>query len=690
MLAGAAESPTAVIKHGRLGHAEEFRDARGQCRANFLRSQSQSRLVLRRTKTPSGKEHLEIVEDSGGLDAEAFLDLARIPSGALQRIGQRTFLARVEGEAVAFRRGGYAALAARFGVFQRGQHAVPDRTVKLLLGAVEFLRLEAFHHADHVGETLRAFQIAAQPIERVGHATGHSRGRRQICHALRHRNAVIAGCGIGQHPRVLAPPAQFGSGETIVLDGHAGQRAGQNFITTRGVAQREENVILPPLIERSAAVERNGQRTGCARLRDKILRFLRQQKAQLLDVCGRGRGMVEQCFAVERTHVEIIEPIQHVIALVEVTEPPCGQGRKNFRLPEVKADDAGAEREDGAVVGQAAADGVDQRHFTAAHALHETGDAEQGVALEDHRIEPGIPESHIKHMNAFEAGDRLEIKFVVEHKEVTPLDQRDTGAAGKKAVLGISRGRRAAGEQGDDRIVDALGSKSAECFEQTGRRVGNAPHMVAVKNFRINAGERTAVLHHVGNARGLAEVMVRHRHAAVGQAGESRASQMEKSTTRQGKTDGRTLEERTTQHRTGRKDMLTEDFFRTVDILEEKLEGAQALIQSRGQVRPFRRSENSGQRVAEPRALSPRAVAIDVEGDAHLPHRRLETLDDQTLFRPGRGQHLAQDRTVEFARFPVRVENLMPQSRRPVFAPVLHLTTVPAAPEGVKQIRKWL
>ena len=400
--------------------------------------------------------------------------------------------------------------------------------------------------------------------------------------------------------------------------------------------------------------------------------------------------MVEHGFAVERTHIEVIEPIQHMIALVEVTEPPGGQSRQNFRLAEVKADDAGAERQHGAVVGQAAADGIDQRHLAAAHALHEAGHAEQGVALEDHRIEPRIPESHVEHMDALEAGDRLEIKFVVEHEEVTSLHQGDTRAAGQKAVLGISRGRRAAGEQSNHRIIDTLGSERAECFEQTGRRVGDAPHVVAVENFRIDAGERAPVLHHVGNPRGLAEVMVRHRHASVGQTGEGCAGQMKKSTARQGKPHSRTLEERTAQHRARGQDMLTEDFFGAVNVLQEQLESAQALIQSGGQLRPFRRAEKSGQRIAEPRALSPRAVALDVEGDAHLPHRRLEALDDQALLGPGRGQHPVQDRAVEFARLALRAENLMPQSRRPVFAPVLHLTTVPAAPEGVKQIRKWL
>jgi hypothetical protein len=51
-------------------------------------------------------------EDTEGLDAETLLDLAGIPRGALQGVGQRAFLAGIEGEPVALRSGGDAALAA--------------------------------------------------------------------------------------------------------------------------------------------------------------------------------------------------------------------------------------------------------------------------------------------------------------------------------------------------------------------------------------------------------------------------------------------------------------------------------------------------------------------------------------------------------------------------------------------------
>ena len=421
-------------------------------------------------------------------------------------------------------------------------------------------------------------------------------------------------------------------------------------------------MVLPPVIERAAAVEADRGGTGIARLRDVIFWVGGKQLAQFLFVHrGRSRA-VHDLFTVKGTDIELVEVLEHVVALVHITEPPRAQGGKFFRFAEIKPDDAGAEREDGPVVGQARADGIGHDHMAAAHALDQTGDTEERIAAENQGVEPRVGHARVEHVDFLQTGNTFQVKPVVEDEEVAALNQGDSHATREKAVLGVGGISRTRREQSDHRIRDSRGRQSAESFEDQDRHIRDALRIVVLEHLAENAGKRAAVLHHVGNPRSIAEVMVRDRHASVGQSREGEAGQMEKGPAGQRQTDGRALEIRTAEDRLRRDDTAAQNFLGTVDVLQKQLESAQALLQTRGNLRPLGVSEKLRQHIAKPRALAPRrATARDVEVHTHLAHGRFEALDDRADFTARHGHHAVEQRAVNFPRGAVRAEHLVPE-----------------------------
>jgi hypothetical protein len=87
-----------------------------------------------------------------------------------------------------------------------------------------------------------------------------------------------------------------------------------------------------------------------------------------------------------------------------------------------------------------------------------------------------------------------------------------------------------------------------------------------------------------------------------------------------------------------------------VDVLQEHLEGAEALADSGGEGVPFGRSENLREQVAEPTAFAPGEFAVDIEGHAHLAHGRLESGVERANFVAGHAVQALEEFVIDIAR----------------------------------------
>ena len=415
-----------------------------------------------------------------------------------------------------------------------------------------------------------------------------------------------------------------------------------------------ENDVVLAAAAAFALLERDGFRIAGLRLRDEPRGVGGNPRAGRFDFFLRGEPPVaaeDNLLAVKDADGEIFEVGEDHVALVGVAEPIGGQRRQQRALAEVVADDLLRERQQGAVVGELGTDAVDDGHAFFADAMHEPRHAEDGIAAENHGVEPAVRKARVDDIDLVQAGDGFEVDLVVEDEEVAALHERDAHAAAEEAVLRI-RGAERPGREEDDHGV-RLRREGAQHFDDARGRVGNRVDAGVVERLGDDAREGAAVLHHVGNARGVREIVVLRGERAVGQPANGDAAEVQARRARRGEPVGGALEKIAAEDGRDRNRTVEEDFFLRINIGKEHLEGAQALADSCGQGRPLGGGENLGEQVAEPGALGPGEFAVDVEGDAHLAHRGFEAAVEGAELRIGHISDAGEERAVNFARLAV-------------------------------------
>ena len=91
----------------------------------------------------------------------------------------------------------------------------------------------------------------------------------------------------------------------------------------------------------------------------------------------------------------------------------------------------------GLVVGHAGAERVGQRHAARADDRQEPGHAEHESGLEGKRVEEGVVDAAVDHVDLAGPLGRAHADLVVAHEEVAALDQLDAHLLGQERVLEI-------------------------------------------------------------------------------------------------------------------------------------------------------------------------------------------------------------------------------------------------------------
>ena len=196
----------------------------------------------------------------------------------------------------------------------------------------------------------------------------------------------------------------------------------------------------------------------------------------------------------------------------------------------------------------------------------------------------------------------------------------------------------------------------AQHFHDAGRHIGDRVDAGVLERLRNHTGERAPVLHHVGNAGRVAEIVVLHGELAVGQSGHGDSAEVQERAAGCGHAESRPLEILAAEHGPLGKNAIEEDLFFRVDVLQEHLERAETLADSGGERIPFLRGENLGKQVAEPPAFAPRAFAVDVEGHAHLAHGRFESSIQSPHLVAREAVQTLEEFAIDFARLAVRTK----------------------------------
>jgi hypothetical protein len=182
-------------------------------------------------------------------------------------------------------------------------------------------------------------------------------------------------------------------------------------------------------------------------------------------------------------------------------------------LAQVEADHLGHVVVDRLVVGDAGADRVGDRDRAGAVGAHQPGNAEQRVGAELERVDEVVVEAAVDRVHALQAGGGAHVADGVAHDQVGRLDQLDAHLTREEGVLEVGAVERARGPQHDGRIGVGGGRDRAQRVEQQRRVVVDRPHPVAGEQLGHQPRHRDAVLEHVGDPRGRADVVLEHAPA---------------------------------------------------------------------------------------------------------------------------------------------------------------------------------
>ncbi len=227
------------------------------------------------------------------------------------------------------------------------------------------------------------------------------------------------------------------------------------------------------------------------------------------------------------------------------------------------------------------ADGVGQRDVAGAIGVEQSGDAEVRIAPERQRIEEVVVDAAIDHVDAPQAGRRAHVDDVVVDEEVAAFDERDAHLAREERVLEI-RGVADAGRQHDERrIGDVRRRQRAQRREQRLSVLRDRTDLIAIEQARHHALGHLAVGEHVRDAARHAQVVLEDDEAAVLQADEVAARDRHVDVAVHADAAHLAAEVPAAVEQLARDDALGEDAALVVDVLQEQVDGGQALRQAR-------------------------------------------------------------------------------------------------------------
>ena len=449
----------------------------------------------------------------------------------------------------------------------------------------------------------------------------------------------VDGAPVVEHPGVLGPAALRG------VDDHRtgperdpGQPAGDDSDL---VAEDGEGPQID-VPRGEAAVDRLG---GHGREVDQLLSDpalgLGLDPARLcLAVGGAGVGADEHALAAGlggRLDHELVDPREDVAARRVVLEQVGGNVVEDRLLAQVEADHLGNVVIDRLVVGDPGPDRVGDRHRPRPIGADEAGNAEQRVRAELERIDVVIVEAAVDRMHALQAGGGAHVADGVAHDQVGRLDELDAHLTRDERVLEVGAVRRARGPHDHGGIGVGGRRHGPQGVEQEPGVVVDRPYPVSGEQLGHESCHGDAVLEHVGDARGRADIVFEHSPAAVAAADEVATGNVAVDAARRTHAVDGPGEARPAHDQRPRDDARPDDLVRVVDVVDERVQGADPLRQSALDRRPLLGGEDAGHQIEGEGTVATLAVGPgNLEGDPLLH-------EDPVPPPPGGGERLGAE-----------------------------------------------
>ncbi len=308
---------------------------------------------------------------------------------------------------------------------------------------------------------------------------------------------------------------------------------------------------------------------------------------------------------------------EHVVLVFLAAQDPGVDIADDGRLAEIEADHLGDVGINRLVVGHAGTDGVGDGDAAGAVGGEQAGDSQHGVGAEHQGIQEIVVDAAVDDIDALRAlGGAHEDGFVTDEK-ILAFHQLDAHLLREEGVFEIGAVVSAGGEENDRGVGDAGGGDAAQIVEQHVGVVVDGGDAVAGEQLGEQAHHHLAVLEHVGDAGGDAQVVFEDAEFAgvvahdvdAGDVGVDAAGHVD--ALHLGAVLG------VAEHLFRRDDAGLENLLLVVDVVDEGVEGADSLLEASLEADPFFERQHTGDDVEGDEALGAFFLAVHGEGDAY-------------------------------------------------------------------------
>ncbi len=266
--------------------------------------------------------------------------------------------------------------------------------------------------------------------------------------------------------------------------------------------------------------------------------------------------------------------------------------------------------------------------------------AEHAVGVEGQRVETVIVDAPVDDVDLARAFRGAHPHGIAAHEQVLALDQLDPHLLGQEGMLEVGAVVRPRRHDRHGRIgIGQRWRNGAQAAQQLRRIVRDRRDPVVMKQAREQAHHHRTVLEHVRHARRRAQIVLEHVELAFGDAHDVDPGDMDIDIA--GHVHVLHLGAiKLVAHdlRRGNHAGL-DDFLAVIDVVQEQVEGADALEQAGLQLAPLGARQNARDDVEGDQPLGAGGAAIDRKGDAQALEQKVGLL---ALGGEGRVRGIAQ------------------------------------------------
>ena len=311
---------------------------------------------------------------------------------------------------------------------------------------------------------------------------------------------------------------------------------------------------------------------------------------------------------------QLLQIGQHVGEGSRLAALPGGHVVENGIFPQIEADHLRHIGVDGLVIRHPGADGIGQHHAAGAVDREQARHADEGVRVEGEGVQEVVVDAAIDDIHPFQPSGGAHQHLTILDHQIRALHQLHPHLLGEEAVLEVGAVEAPRGHHHHAGVVHR--AALAQGLQQQGRVALHRRDGLVVKQLREEAHHHLAVLQHVGDPGGGAQVVLQHIVLTVVVADDVDPGDVDIGVPVQVDPLHAGLVLGIGEDLGGRDHPRLQDALIVIDVVQKGVEGGDALADPLVQMLPLPGGNDAGNAVERDEALGAVPIPVDVEGDA--------------------------------------------------------------------------